>query len=199
MLKWSYMDNTVGSLTQLQKSIIIGSILGDGYLRIVPGRSDAFLEINHGYSAREYVDWKFEALKNICASYPKKYKSNGKRTAYRFWTRQHPELTELHRRFYRGRTKIIPYDLELNPTILGIWFMDDGSRCRKYDVYLNTQQFSMKEQETLINKLKQFDLKATLNRDKSYYRIRLLKSSVDLFNRLLKTNIIPSMGYKIGL
>jgi hypothetical protein len=41
------MDNAVGSLTQLQRSVIIGSILGDGYVRIVPGRKDAFLEVNH--------------------------------------------------------------------------------------------------------------------------------------------------------
>jgi len=50
------MDNTVGSLTQLQKSIIIGCILGDGYLRIFPGRKNALLEINHSLKAKEYVD-----------------------------------------------------------------------------------------------------------------------------------------------
>ena len=44
------MVNTVGSLTQEQKSIIIGSILGDRYLRIVSGRKNAFLEINHSIS-----------------------------------------------------------------------------------------------------------------------------------------------------
>ena len=52
------MDNTVGSLTQLQKSVIAGSLLGDGYVRIVPGRKNAFLEINHSWKAKEYVDWK---------------------------------------------------------------------------------------------------------------------------------------------
>ena len=55
-----HMDNTVGSLTQLQKSLIAGSILGDGYMRIIPGRKNAFLEINHSYRAKEYVDWKID-------------------------------------------------------------------------------------------------------------------------------------------
>jgi len=54
------MDNTVGSLTQFQKFVIIGSILGDGYIRIIPGRQDAFLEINHSLKAKKYVDWKFQ-------------------------------------------------------------------------------------------------------------------------------------------
>ena len=59
------MGNTVGSLTQFQKSIIIGSILGDGYLRIISGRNNAFLEINHSIKQKEYVDWKYLNLKNI--------------------------------------------------------------------------------------------------------------------------------------
>lgn len=66
------MVNPVGSLTKFQKSLIIGTILGDGYLRIVPGRENAFLEINHSFSQKEYVDWKFEKLKNICISKTKK-------------------------------------------------------------------------------------------------------------------------------
>ncbi len=40
------MDNTVGSLTKFQGSLIVGSLLGDGYLRVVRGRKNAFLEVN---------------------------------------------------------------------------------------------------------------------------------------------------------
>jgi len=38
------MDNTAGSLTQLQKSFIIGTLLGDGYLRQIKGRKMHFLK-----------------------------------------------------------------------------------------------------------------------------------------------------------
>jgi hypothetical protein len=44
------MDNTVERLNQFQKSVIIGAILGDGYLRTIPGRQNALLEINHALS-----------------------------------------------------------------------------------------------------------------------------------------------------
>lgn len=87
-------DNTVGSLTQLQRSLIVGSILGDGYVHQVPGRCDAFLEINHLIHAKSYVDWKFSLLENITRSRPKERKGNGNRRAYRFLTCQHPEITE---------------------------------------------------------------------------------------------------------
>ena len=192
------MDNTVGSLTQFQKSVILGSLLGDGYTRILPGRTNAFLEINHGYNAKEYVDWKFQVLKNICISEPKMRKGNGKRIAYRFFTKQHPEITELHAQFYRDRLKVVPESLQLDSVILSIWFMDDGSRCRDRDVYLNTQQFRKEDQEVLLEKLKGLGLQASLNRDKEYYRIRFLSDSVRRLNDLIRNYVIPSMRYKLS-
>jgi len=192
------MDNTVGSLTQLQKSIIIGFLLGDGYLRILPGRKNAFLEINHSIEAKEYVDWKFQMLKNICVSGPKKRKGKGKRVAYRFFTRQHPELSELWKMFYQKGKKIIPSNLQLNPIILSVWFMDDGGRCGDFNFYLNTQKFRKEDQEKLIEKLKILGLEARLNRDKEYYRIRLLSSSIPKLKETIGGFLVPSMRYKLG-
>lgn len=192
------MDNTVGSLTQSQLSIIIGSILGDGYLRIIPGRKDVFLEINHSIKAKEYVDWKYNMLKDICVSPPKERVIDDTRTAYRFYTQQHLGLTKLFKMFYKNGKKIIPSSLVLNPIILAVWYMDDGSKSRKHDVYLNTQQFSINCQKILLNKLRDLGLKARLNKDKKYYRIRFLKESVKDFNRVIYPHIIKSMQYKLS-
>lgn len=192
------MDNTVGSLTQYQLSIIIGSILGDGYIRRIKGRKDAFLEVNHSIKAKKYVDWKFDALKNICKSSPKQRIIDERRTAYRFYTRQHSELSVLLKLFYKNKKKIIPSSLVLNPLILAVWFMDDGSKSRKYDVYLNTQQFSLNNQKLLLKKLRDLGLKARLNKDKKYYRIRFLKESVSKLNEIILPFIIESMKYKLS-
>lgn len=193
------MDNPVGSLTQLQRSIIVGSILGDGYLRIVSGRKDAFLEINHSISQKEYVDWLYEMLKPLCRSGPKKRKGNGTRIAYRFTTRQMPQLTELFKQFYVHGKKQIPLDLELDSMMLAVWFMDDGSRCRESDVYLNTQQFERADQEKCINMLEKLGFLCSLNKDKEYVRLRIKKSSIQQFFSIIGPHIIPSMAYKIGL
>jgi len=194
-----YVDNTVGSLTQYQKSLIIGTILGDGYLRIIPGRKNAFLEINHSFSQRQYTDWKFEKLKNICISKPKIRKGNGKRVAYRFYTKQYPELTKLYSKFYKNGYKVIPDSLKLDAVALSVWFMDDGSRCGNSNFYLNTQQFSKNYQIKLLNCLKEIGLSANLNKDKNYYRIRFYSSSINKLKEQLRINLIPSMYYKIGL
>lgn len=193
------MDNTVGSLTQEQKSIIIGSILGDGYLRIIKGRKDAFLEINHSIEQRKYVEWKYQKLKNLVGGLPKSRRGNGKRIAYRFYTKQHPELTKLLHQFYQNGKKIFPEKLILNPVMLAVWFMDDGSKCRTSDVYLNTQQFDDESQQRIIKALHRIKLSARLNKDKFYFRIRFLKSNLPKLNNIIKQYIIPSMRYKIEL
>ncbi|MBI2075416.1 MAG: hypothetical protein HYT82_01975 [Candidatus Harrisonbacteria bacterium] len=193
------MDNTVGSLTQQQKSLIVGTLLGDGYLRIIPGSKNALLEINHSFAQKEYVDWKYDVLKNISGSPPKSRRGNGARIAYRFYSRQSPELTALHQLFYRGTKKVIPENFALDPTSLAVWFMDDGSRCRTNDVYLNTQQFSVEDQEKLVRALRELNLEATLNKDKTYYRLRFLKSSLARLREMLGDIIVPSMRYKIEL
>lgn len=189
----------MGSLSQLQKSVIIGSILGDGYIRILPGRSEAFLEINHSIKAKEYVDWKYSVLRNICQSPPKERIIDNKRTAYRFFTRQNPELTELLGLFYLNKKKIIPKNLKLDPVILAVWFMDDGSKCRNYDVYLNCQQFANGDQKKLLNALREMGLRARLNKDKKYYRIRFFKESVSRLNEIIYPHIVPSMRYKLSM
>ncbi len=192
------MDNAVGRLTQFQKSLIIGTILGDGYVRIVPGRKDAFLEVNHSYSQREYVEWKYEMLKNVVRGAPKLRKSNGTRLAYRFYTRALPEITELYQNFYQNGTKTVPL-LKLDSVMLAIWYMDDGSRCRSSDVYLNTQQFRIEDQEKILKMLGEIELAASLNRDKTYWRVRFKKSSIPLLIEKIQPYIVPSMYYKIGL
>lgn len=190
------MDNTVGRLTQTQRSLIIGSILGDGYVRIVKGRRNAFLEINHAFSMKEYVDWKYEILKDIVISPPKIRKGNGNRVAYRFFTRQHPEITKLFHLFYKNGKKTIP-DFGLDPISLAIWYMDDGSKCGTSSYYLNTQQFNLVDQEKLIKNLAKLGIQARLNKDKIYWRIRLLMADVPKFKEMVQINIIPSLKYKI--
>ena len=192
-----HTDNTVGRLNQKQLSLIFGSLLGDGYMRTVEGRKDAFLEINHSIKAKKYVDWKFNILKNICISEPKERNTNEGRVAYRFFTRQSDELTKIHRLFYKNKRKVIPKSLVLDPMMLAVWYMDDGSKTSASDIYLNTQQFGEKDQKYLLHLLRQMDVKARLNKDKKYYRIRILKESIKTFMDIIKDNIEDSMRYKL--
>ena len=166
-------------------------------MRIIPGRSDAFLEINHSIKAKGYVDYKFNKLKRICESAPKERTTNEGRSAYRFFTKQHKDLTILYGLFYKNKRKIIPKNLNLDPVSIAIWYMDDGSKSRDRDVYLNTQQFSLLDQKKLLNCLRKFGINARLNRDKKYYRIRILKESIKNFMSIVAPHTVASMEYKL--
>ena len=157
------------------------------------------LEINHSYNQKEYVDWKYRLLKDVSASAPKIRKGNGNRIAYRFYTRQLEGLSKLYRMFYRNGKKIIPDELNLDVVSLAVWYMDDGSRCRSSDVYLNSQQFDVSDQKRLIAVLRKMNLETSLNRDKNYFRLRFKKSSLSRLRELLADAVIPSMKYKIEL
>ena len=189
------MGNTVGSLTSTQKSLVTGTLLGDGYMRIVPGRKNAFLEINHSSKQKEYVNWKYFQLQNFVNS-PPKMRTFANREAFRFSTKSSPEFTEIYRMFYIKGKKIIP-DLTLDPLSLAVWYMDDGSKVSESDFYLNTQKFSMQDQLKLLWLLKNIGLDAKLNRDKEYFRIRFLKKSLSKLKQIINPDVIPYMRYKL--
>jgi len=187
----------VGSLTQEQKSLIVGTILGDGYLRIIPRRKNAFLEVNHSANQKDYVDWKYSVLQSIVKSGPKLRNGNGNRVACRFYTRCHQEITDLFRIFYKDGKKIIPDDLKINPFGLAVWYMDDGSRSGG-SVYLNTQQFLIEDQNKLQKLLlNQFNIISSLNKDKEYMRIRVRTADAKKFCDIIREFIPQSMQYKL--
>ena len=187
----------MGSLTQEQKSLIVGTTLGDGYLRIIPRRKNAFLEVNHSAKPKDYVDWKYSILQSIVKSKPKLRNGNGHRVACRFYTRCHSEITDLFRYFYKDRKKIIPDDLEINPFSLAVWYMDDGSKSGG-SIYLNTQQFLIEDQNKLQKLLlNQFGIISSLNKDKEYMRIRIKAADSKKFCNIIRQFIPQSMQYKL--
>ena len=172
-------------------------LLGDGTLRRQGKRLNALLEVNHAEEVRAYVDWKWKHFQEYVRTPPKSRLGNGQRVAYRFTTRSIPVFTEYYRWFYQNRKKRIPLDLDLNPLSLAVWFMDDGTKSRSA-WYLNTQQFSLEEQLFLVDLLKEtFGIEATLNKDKTYQRIRIRTESVQRMERLIHSFILPCFRYKL--
>lgn len=75
--------------------------------------------------------------------------------------------------------------------------MDDGSKSYR-TVYLNTQQFDVHSQQRLkAQLLSQFGIKVTLNRDKTYYRLRMAVESISRFRRLIEPHLLKEFAYKL--
>ncbi len=187
------MGNTVGSLSEVQHAIVVGSLLGDGSMRC---KTNALLEINHSYHQAAYVQWKYQHLADLVRTPPKLRRGNGHRVACRFVTRSVPALTSYFRLFYRDGRKRVPR-VELTPLSLAVWFMDDGCRSRGA-VYLNTQQFDVECQERLLQLLhEQWGIGGTLNRDKSYRRVRLSVEGTVRLVGIIEPFIINELRYKL--
>ena len=189
----SKLGNTVGSLSEVQHQIIVGSLLGDGAMRC---KTNALLEVNHSSHQRSYVDWKYSHLAELVRTPPKARRTNGARIAYRFVTRSLPELTPYFRLFYGTGRKRIPA-LELDELTLAVWFMDDGCRSRNA-VYLNTQQYDEVSQSTVLRLLReQWGIEGALNRDKTYYRVRLSVEGTQKLAKLIEPHLLPDLRYKL--
>lgn len=182
-------------LSKMQKEIVIGSLLGDAYL-VQTTRGYAFRE-HHGIAQKEYVDWKYDKLKELTNSPPKETSTK----SYYFRTVSHLYFSQLHNLFYSGTCKIVPLNISnwLTPLSLSIWIMDDGSRDRN-QMRINTQSFTKQENEFLISILKaKLGINATLNQDKDKYRLRVSAESMSNVRQLISPHLIPSMRYKLSL
>ena len=182
------------ALTGLQRDLVIGSILGDGYL--MPTTAGSCFRVTHGHQQREYVDWKFGIMSDFVRTAPR---ACGR--SYYFRTITHPEFSGLRTAFYAGTfNKVLPVEVlyqELTAFGLAVWFMDDGARDRK-QLRINTQCFSADENNVLIEFLQaKFGIAARLNKDKDRYRLRIGEGSAGRFINLVRQHVIPSMLYKL--
>jgi hypothetical protein len=119
-------------LSDQARAIILGSILGDGSLKIQKNCTNASLTIRHSEKQFDYLLWKAENLREIArersviAQKADGYSQNRK---WSFVSKNLPSLTELHRLTCRkNRMRIRRTWLnQLTPLSLAIWWCDDGS------------------------------------------------------------------------
>ncbi len=97
------------------------------------------------------------------------------------------------------RLKRVPKLLSnwLNPRVLAYWFMVDGATNR-YGYLLNTQNFSLSEQELLADALgRTFKFEVNIHKDRDNYRLYITANSRDSFTQTVKPFILPSFEYKL--
>ena len=154
-----YSELREASFSDEQKSLVIGSIFGDGGLRVPKRAKNAHFYEKHAANQRMYLEWKRDLLKPFVPTKLTK-EVGGKHTigglkctvqdSYKLVSIAHPYLTALWRCFYDGnRRKTLPNDLDsyLNPFVVAVWVCDDGSLVwntvrRNYRLDIHTESFS---------------------------------------------------------
>jgi len=116
-------------LTDRQKSILVGTILGDAHLNQARTRRYAYLYLNHGWKQETYLRWKVNQLQPLFKqppSYTKRLSVRG--NSVNAISRSFPMLTDLHQLFYRPKKQISAEILEqVDDIALAVWFADDGT------------------------------------------------------------------------
>lgn len=118
-------------LSRKSKEIILGSLLGDGSLKIHPRYRNARFSFRHSVKQKDYFFWKTSELKEIsgdlCYWEQKSDGFGGKKLRYQSLAL--PSLTELYALTHnKGQMSINQQWLnELTPLSLATWWLDDGS------------------------------------------------------------------------
>ena len=156
-------------LTKRQKEIIVGILLGDGYLQAT-GKRSARLKLEHSEKQKDYIFWKYEELKNLMQDKPKRLERYNPKwrktyTYYRCQSHSTPLLGKFKRLFYdeAGR-KRVPEKIGMllkAPLSLAVWYMDDGNYYPRDGVaYIYLPRYSEEEIKRLTDALeKNFNLR----------------------------------------
>ncbi len=198
-------------LTNRQRNILIGLVLGDAYLQKT-GKKNARLRLEHSLKQADYINWKYEQLINIFQTKPKKIERihpqiKQKYCYLRLQSHSSPIFGKLRKKLYdESGKRIIPEDIHKllkSRLTLAVWYMDNGYYSKRdKSVHICLPPLKVKEIKYLINALSEnFGL-----RPKWYYRpdgkgcqLNFTGKQKDLLFRIIRPSIIPSLSYKLSL
>lgn len=194
-------------LAKKEQEIAVGTILGDGYLQAT-GKRNARLRLEHSVKQKDYIFWKWQELKRIMQNKPRKiirYNPIYKKTYsyYRCQSHSSPVFGKLRRLFYRDSKKIIPDNLEKifkSKLSLAVWYMDDGYYYhRDNTAYIYLSKFSNEDLGKLKKALKKnFCLNPKVEIKKSgNINFKFDVAETCKLVNLIRSNVIPSIGYKL--
>jgi hypothetical protein len=193
------------AMTERQRQILVGMLLGDAHLERQRGARTARLKIEHSLRQSAYVDWKYGEWRDWVRTPPRARARRNRlgtvSTNIGFTTLSHVELEEFRLRFYRDHRKVVPIDLELTPLSMAVWFMDDGSRkssqCR--GLYLNTQSFTSAEVQLLQSVIQRdVGVETTVRKQRDGLQIYVPAPSASAMNAYIVNEVLPSMRYKLS-
>lgn len=155
-------------LSDRQKQIITGSLLGDGFLES-RSKYTATYRVARATKDKAYVDWHYNEFKSVLTSLPKNMvRIDGRNSTPYYTTYIRSKATinfkEYYDKWYKkvenNNIKVIPFDdIKITPIMLSVWFCDDGCiRVRgknknSIEIMFSTNGFTINEVEFLINLL----------------------------------------------
>ena len=210
--------------TEIDKAILIGLLLGDGYIND-KGR----IEIEHCIQQKQYCIFKAKLLHSVCGGkdinvheYERTHstRKDGKDWKSKTFTtvsfkKQSKHFLPIRELLYRDRKKVITQEVLdlLSPLSIALWWMDDGSLVKKTQKDGNPGPYILmfytylsKEENTLIQKyfLEKYNMKwnvvpANIHKE-NQYMLRCGQTEGRKFLNIIREIVqtkVPSMQHKV--
>lgn len=208
------------TLTQEQKDLLVGTLLGDGNLQTeTRGRTWRYRALQQAEHAA-YLQHKYKILKNFCQSPPSFSQVLDPRTGktserWVFNTMVQSSFRYYGNLFYTedpstGKMKKdVPLTIEklLTPRAIAYWYMDDGSlkwKDRSNAMRICTESFSREGVDRLQKALKKLhNIETQLTRKTNHkklvgYRLAINEKNSAAFRELIRPYLVYPMGYKVS-
>lgn len=215
--KFIQRKHTEVPLTQRQKDILYGSMMGDAKRQT--SSTFASVEFGHSDKQRDYLLWKYREFENIASKESLQEnisidkRTENINTKWAFYTYANTDVEDCLRKFYNsGRKEVNQKILDnLSPLSIAVWYMDDGQGSFGHRKILNginpspifrfcTDSFTVEECDLISKWFKsKYNIEAFVNcyRGNNKPRIQINTRDNGKFIDLIKNYIIPSMKYKI--
>jgi hypothetical protein len=192
-------------LTDHQREILTGILLGDAHLETQNKGRTYRLKIEQSVKHFDYVNHLYEVFKDWVNTPPKERtvkRSSSISTNIRFSTLSHESLRFYAHQFYGAGPKSVSKQIHkwLTPRGLAYWYMDDGSRKSNQSkgVIFNTQGFGQVDVELLSRiLLENFNLENSIRKQKDGLQIYVSGHSSRVFQSIVEPYVINSMRYKL--
>lgn len=149
-------------LSKQQKSIIIGTLLGDAHIQT---RGNSRLSLHHSTKQLEYCKWKAEQLSSL--KFHSYFSKQGKHTSVKFDSSVDVRLNEFS---YEDKQLTDKWLVYYNSLSLAIHYMDDGNKAHVNGYNLNTQSFNNKSIEVFNEMCKRkFNISWNKHKDNRLY------------------------------
>lgn len=214
--KYIHRKKTEKPLTQRQREIIIGSLMGDAK-KVSPSA----VGFGHGGPQKKYLRWKYKEMKGVRSDGSLKEteyvdkRSGSKLLDCRFYTHANSDIEEIISMFYCGEDgcKEISQEVldQLTPFSISVWYMDDGKTDHRsaqkkkhpdWDIsshyHFCTDSFSKESCERIVNWFDvKWGIKTHLQKRNKGWRIVVNVESNEAFVDLIKPNMLEMFGYKL--
>lgn len=198
----SLKENKYIPISKYQLEIIIGIIMGDGYL--CKPNTNAIFKTSHGPKQKEYCKYISDELNSLGSTlrYSKRKKvdirTNKMYESYICALPANPALNKLYEMFYVNGVKVIPNDnffyTNFTERSLAFLYMDDGNKMHKgYAIATMcfTEEQILEFRKFLFNK---FNLETSMFSD---HRIYIKAKSAEHFKNLITPYMHETMMYKL--